>query len=785
MNTIISKLLFIFLLSFFQLLFAQNSKNNKKQQEITLQLQWKHQFQFAGYYIAKEKGYYKDANLDVKIKEFDYSVNLTKDILDGSTNFATGRSSLIVNKSHGDKLTLLAAIFQASADVLVALKDSNINSIEDFKNKRIMITGDAKNDAVYKSMLFSQHVDIDDLIVQKHSFMLEDLVNKKTDLMASYISNEPFRLKEEYGLESSIFDPKEYGFDFYGDILFTSEKLAKDNPGLVRKFKNASLKGWIYAFNNIEESVDIILEKYNSQNKSKKALLYEAKELKKLAYYNTNKIGEIDINKIQRIYDAYKLMGIAQANTNFKDFIFNGNDFKLVLSNEEKTYLNKKKELKLCIDPDWMPYEMFDKHGKHIGLSADYFYYFSKKLQIDIKPVITSNWSQTLEFMKDRKCDVLSLAMPTPSRKSYMNFTSTYLDMPLVLATKLNVTFIDNFKQLRNKKVAIVKDYAYAEIIKYKYPNLRLIEVKNTKKGLEKVAKEEVFAFIGSIADISYFTQKDFLGQVKIAGKFKESLQLSIGVRNDEPLLYSIFEKLVLNIPQNIKEIITNEYLAVKYEQKVDYILFWRSLIIFITIVLIGSYWMYALRKEKKRVELLLHKLEFAKNQLKDKNKELKQIAITDKLTKLYNRVKLDESLLKELKRAKRYNHPFGLILVDIDNFKVVNDSYGHLVGDKVLKELASILTHYTREIDICGRWGGEEFMIICPETNYEGIGKLAELLRHKVESNEFEHVKTVTASFGIAEFKPTDSFDSVILKADKALYNAKHAGKNCVRGLY
>lgn len=734
--------------------------------------------------MAKEKGYYKDANLDVKIKEFNYNVDLVGDILKGKTQFAIGRSSLIVNKSYGDDLTLLAAIFQASADVLVALEDSKIYTLKDFKNKKIMITGDARNDVVYKSMLFSKHLDMKDLIILKHSFMLEDLVSGKTDLMASYISNEPFRLKEEFGLESVIFDPKDYGFDFYGDILFTSEKLVKENPSLVREFKNASLKGWIYAFNNIEESVDIILEKYNSQNKSKKALLYEAKELKKLAYYKTNKLGEIDINKIQRIYDAYKLMGAAKANANFDDFIFNGNDFNLDLTSKEKIYLANKKQLNLCIDPDWMPYEKFDKDGKHIGLSADYFYYFSKKLKIDIKPVKTKNWSETLQFMQEKKCDVLSLAMPTPNRKTYMNFTSTYLEMPLVLATKLNVTFIDNFSQLKNKKVAIVKDYAYAEIVKYKYPNLQLIEVKNTKEGLKKVEKEEVFAFIGSIADISYFTQKDFIGELKIAGKFKETLQLSIGIRNDEPLLYSIFEKLVQNIPQNVKDIITNEYLAIKYEQKVDYILFWRSLIIFITILLIAVYWMYTLRKEKKRTELILHKLEFARKQLKDKNKELKQIAITDKLTKLYNRVKLDESLLKELKRAKRYKHPFGLILVDIDNFKVVNDTYGHLVGDHVLKELSNILIHYTREIDICGRWGGEEFMIICPETNYEGISKLAELLRQKVEANDFNEAGKVTASFGIAEFKQTDSFDSVILKADKALYNAKHAGKNCVRGL-
>lgn len=782
MNTINIKTIIIFSILLMQTLFAQDNKTNESNQKITLQLQWKHQFQFAGYYIAKEKGFYEELGIDVNIKEFDYSVDIIKDVLNGKTHFATGRSSLVVNKSYGDKITLLAAIFQASADVLIATKESKIFTINDFKNKKIMITGDAKNDLVYKSMLFSQNISTEDMKVLKHSFNIEDLVNKKTDLMASYISNEPFRLKEEYGLDSVIFDPKDYGFDFYGDILFTNEQFVKEQPMLIKDFTKASLKGWKYAFDNIEESVEIILDKYNTQNKSKEALIFEAKELKKLAYYKTKELGKIEKMKIQRIYDAYKLMGIVKANANFDGFIFRNLENKLNLNNNELLYLKNKKEFNLCIDPDWMPFEKFDKTGKHIGLSADYFEFFKKQLEVDIKAVNTKTWSQTLEFMKNKQCDILSLAMPTPNRIKYMSFTSTYLKMPLVLATKLNVTFVDNFSQLRNKKVAIVKDYAYAEIIKYKYPNLKLKEVKNTKEGLKKVENEEVFAFIGSIADISYFTQKDFLGELKIAGKFHESLNLSIGIRKDEPLLHSIFEKLVLAIPQSIKEKITNKHLAIKYEQKVDYTLFWRSTIIFITIVLIGIYWMYTLKKEKKRTELLLTKLEFAKDQLKDKNKELKRIAITDKLTRLYNRVKLDEALLKEIQRAKRYKHPFGLIIVDIDDFKIINDTYGHQVGDKVLIELAKILLKDTRQIDLCGRWGGEEFMIICPETNEEGTYKLATILKDKIQSHKFKDIGQVTASFGVAQFNQKDSFDSVILKADKALYNAKRDGKNCVR---
>lgn len=783
MNKIISRLIITIILILTPNIYAKHIHKNKNFKNIILQLQWKHQFQFAGYYIAKEKGYYKDIGLDVEIKEYNYNMDIVKDVIEKKAHYGIGRSSLVINKAQGDKISLLAAIFQSSADILIALKNSNIKTIDDFKNKKIMITGNAQNDLIYLSMLFSHNLSIDDMIIQKHSFNIEDLVNKKTDLMASYISNEPYRLKKIYNLDSIIFAPKDYGFDFYGDILFTHEDRTINNTHEVREFKEATIKGWKYAFENIEETIDLIQRKYNSQNKSKEALNYEAIELGKLAYYNTDKLGDLDIAKIERIFDAYKLMGITKKQINFDNFIFDDTKMNAMLTKKEKEFLSRKKVIKLCIDPDWMPFEKFNEKGEHIGLSSEYFDLFREQLNIPIKTVKTNTWSETLEFMRKRKCDVLSLAMETPSRKKYMDFTSIYMQMPLVLATKLNVTFIDNFNQLKNKKVGIVKNYAYAELIKNKFPYINIVEVKNTKDGLNKVVNEEIFAFIGAVADISYLTQKNFIGEVKISGKFKENLSLSIAVRNDEQLLLSIFNKLIHHLSDDLKNNITNKYMAIKYDPNINHSLLWKSTLIFIIIILISFYWTYTIKKEKQKTEQLLIKLEFARNQLKEKNKELKHIARTDKLTELYNRVKLDDALMKELSRANRYAHPLSIIILDIDNFKLVNDTYGHLVGDMVLIDLAKILKEYTRDIDIVGRWGGEEFMIICPETNLKGTNKLANLLKEKIQNYYFPEVKNITASFGISQFELKDSPDDLILKADEALYEAKNDGRNCVRG--
>jgi len=300
----------------------------KAEQKVSLQLSWLHQFQFAGFYIAKEKGFYKDVNLDVEIREFTYGLSTTDAIKDKKVDFAIGRSSLIINKANGEDVVALGADFQRAPLMLLVTKKSNIENIQDLRNKRVMITYDAIGSAAITAMLNSNGLSLDDIQVQKHSFDINDLIDNKTDAMASYVSNEPIILDNEH-IEYRIFHPKEYGFDFYGDILFTSSRYIKNNPKRVKNFFDASMKGWKYAFDNIEESVDIIYEKYNTQKKTKSTLLKEARELKKLAYDDIDKmIGCLDKNKLQKIVDVYKVLGLITEDINLNEFIYTDNPHK-------------------------------------------------------------------------------------------------------------------------------------------------------------------------------------------------------------------------------------------------------------------------------------------------------------------------------------------------------------------------------------------------------------------------------------------------------------------------
>jgi len=203
------------------------------------------------------------------------------------------------------------------------------------------------------------------------------------------------------------------------------------------------------------------------------------------------------------------------------------------------------------------------------------------------------------------------------------------------------------------------------------------------------------------------------------------------------------------------------------------------------------------LTKPFKRAELIARLktatrvLELEKS-LKDANEEITILAITDTLTGCYNRTFMDEYLPKEIKRAIRYNHPISLIMVDIDHFKQVNDTYGHQAGDEILKELVKSINKSTRcDVDWVARYGGEEFLVVFPETDFERAEFLAERLRRDISQNTVrikEKEIRITASFGVTGFTSSDtlkevSYEAMISLADKSLYQAKEEGRNRVVG--
>jgi len=161
--------------------------------------------------------------------------------------------------------------------------------------------------------------------------------------------------------------------------------------------------------------------------------------------------------------------------------------------------------------------------------------------------------------------------------------------------------------------------------------------------------------------------------------------------------------------------------------------------------------------------------------------KTIEEMSITDYLTKLYNRREIESVIETEITRADRYSTNFSIVFIDIDKFKNINDTFGHNVGDDVLVELSKILKLKSRKTDTVGRWGGEEFIIVCSETDIDGAFDFANNLRETIENHKFLTVKQVTISCGISQYEKTDTLSSVIAKAAGALYQAKETGRNKV----
>ncbi|QEP44884.1 diguanylate cyclase [Ectothiorhodospiraceae bacterium BW-2] len=167
--------------------------------------------------------------------------------------------------------------------------------------------------------------------------------------------------------------------------------------------------------------------------------------------------------------------------------------------------------------------------------------------------------------------------------------------------------------------------------------------------------------------------------------------------------------------------------------------------------------------------------------ELEQKNRQLQQLSITDRLTQCYNRVKMEELLAQQLHLAQRYQTPFSLFIADADHFKQVNDHHGHQMGDKVLIELANRLKEAIRESDAIDRWRGEEFLILCPNTAAEAAQQLAQRLCQTVAATAFSCFnRRMTVSIGVSAHQSSDnSIDSLLERADIALYSAKAEGRN------
>lgn len=310
-----SGLLFILLTPFLGFVYA--NEDAKPLTEINVQLKWRHQFQFAGYYAAIKKGYYYDKGLRVNLIERVPGPTPIDKLIFGEADYAIGGVGALVYRAYGVPIVALANIFQYSPSMLV----SRYPELHALKGKNVALSAGIMNAEII-AMLQRGGINTSDINTLSSNQTIEGFINGNYDAYNAYVTNETYQL-DESETEYYSFFPRDYGINFYGDVLLTMERVIEADINQTIAFRDATLKGWEYAVKHPDEIIDFILANYNTQNKTREHLQYEAQALAKLIYADIIPVGYMNEKRWKNIENTLKEVGELDKNSvDYEGFIF-------------------------------------------------------------------------------------------------------------------------------------------------------------------------------------------------------------------------------------------------------------------------------------------------------------------------------------------------------------------------------------------------------------------------------------------------------------------------------
>ena len=653
-------------------------------EQVTLQLNWKHQFQFAGYYAAIEKGYFRDAGYEVTLIEAGALNDPIAAVLKGEALFGVGASELALHRARGEPVVALAAILQHSP--LVLLANSKVaNNVHALSGRRIMLMP-------HETELYAylQHEGITRYRAVQHSFDPGDLISGKVDGISGYSTDEPFLL-DKAGFNYAMFTPRSAGIDFYGDTLFTTEQSIRANPKGVRAFRDAAIKGWEYAMVHPEEIADLILARYSKRHE-KDHLMFEAIEMQRLMQPLLVEIGHMSEGRWRQIAQNYVELGMVPADAKISGLIYEDRPQKL---------------------PIWVLPLMAIGVLLIIvaGFIAIHFGRLNRRLAGEISA----------------RHEMEQAAQRSEERYRMLAEQTSDVIWTLDLATHRFTYVSPSVERLRGFSAREVM----AETMENSLTQESLVKVNAIlASSLERLAKGDDSA--------RYAT-------VEIEQPHKNG-----GVVSAEVVTTLLLDEA------------GNPYAVHGITRDIS---------------------------ERRTAQLRLHEineqLRFKLDEIEKLQAALQEQAIRDALTGCFNRRYFDETLERELSRARREGYPLALLMLDLDHFKQINDTYGHQAGDEALKMLVETLSPDVRQDDVFCRYGGEEFAVLMPRMPLAIAADRAERWRQMIADICFKFGNfdlRFTASIGVASYPEHGKVpDELTQFADLALYMAKHEGRNRV----
>ena len=541
-------------------------------EKIVLQLKWFHQFQFAGYYAAKEKGFYDEVGLNVEIRQRDLKYNNIDEVINGNAQYGVADSILILYRLKQQPVVIVSPIFQHSPSVFISLKKSNISSVYELNNKDILFYPNDTDGFSLLAMIKKFDLDVN-LVRERYKDDYMRLINNEVDVMPAYIANEPFLFKEK-GYDVNIINPTNYGFDMYGDMLFTNEDEAKNNPIRVEKFKEATLKGWKYALENKEEIIQLINEKY-SKEKSIEHLRYEANAIDSLINKDVTPLGYLDQGRIRYISEMYEYYGLTESKIDLNDFLFDEiskKDKKLSLSDEEIKYLKDNPILKVHNFDSLPPYN-FTLNNYPKGFVIDYIQLVGKVLGVKIEFIQNKSLKESFDMLENNQLDILPNIAISDERKKTIDFTNYSLVNFQISLGVNKQSDIKSLSDLKNKKVSVVENFFLEDILKKEYPSIILYKTKNTEEAIEAVASNKADAVIHNLSTIEYWINKNWLSNLKTIVLKDDNIQtivpLHLGVKKDNLVLKSILEKANQNISEKDTRNLVDKWLKNSFYEEI------------------------------------------------------------------------------------------------------------------------------------------------------------------------------------------------------------------------
>lgn len=677
---------FILTMFFFSLFGSVEAQTNHSQdanalQKVSLQLDWKYKFEFAGFIAAKEKGFYRDVGLDVELKEYQTDVDVVDEVLSHRADYGVYNSSILSEYLKGKPIVLLASFFKRSA--LVLITQPYIHSPKDLVGKTIMSSLIDDFTLNSKPYLNGYGVKIEDLKFVNQTHGVDEFAKGEVDAMTAFIFDQPYKL-DKLGVKYNILHPSDDNLFVLQEELFTSADELKNHPQRVCTFKEASIKGWEYALSHRKEIAQIIHKKYAPQLDID-TLEYEAEAVYKLILPFIYDVGSIDTNFLHKQMSLFKKSFHIGDGKSLDDFILKSRINTLNLTDKEQKYIEENKQISLCINNDFFPIDGF-KDGKHVGIMADVFKLISNETGLEFIPLGLQSEKDLYEHLYEKKCKLFSVVATNNVHFITIKPTKPFIATNLTLLSRFDRSFIDNPMSLKGKLLLVQKE-SFKHYLNVLYPYLN-IEVEDNKNVMaQKILDGRAYAVIFIDEQADYFIDKYGYGKLKINGFLGKDkfLHGSIGVQKDEPILYSIMQKALDNIPKQKIESIQNSWRLTRYHERVDYFLLWAVLGVVGIIFLIMIYY----HRKLKHFNKILEKSVKQKTKALREANELLEQKVQKKVQEL---IKKDEILTSQSKQAvmgemismiaHQWRQPLNTITLQVSNLQLK-----YMMGQEIAKE--------------------------------------------------------------------------------------------------